>query len=162
MWSLCSAVSAEWTKRVGLLKGIAPVHLLWAAQSGMPKELLSCCLELAAQGIQGGTGDAQSGNSAMEAMNFMDVKSKKLTWEKLRAVGAGFWLSDPSEVAKIAEEMARAEYAESRDPQKCALMYVALGKQRLLSTMFRGFGRTRVADLLGRDFSDQSSQQVEC
>lgn len=159
MWSLHSfPAPASWTERVGLLKGIAPIHLLWAAQSTMPKELLSCCLELTAQTRQQGPGDNQFINFATG--NSRDSMSEKLTWDRLRAVGAGFWLSDHLEVAKIAEELARIEFAESRDPQKCALMYIALGKQRLLSTLFRGVGRGRVADLLGKNFSEEGNQQV--
>ncbi len=37
-----------------------------------------------------------------------------------------------------AEELAKAQFAAKRDPNACALMYVALGKKQLLQGQHRG------------------------
>jgi len=47
-------------------------------------------------------------------------------------VGAGFWLQEPAAVRRHAEALAKAKYAEGRDPRTCALFYAALGKKNLL------------------------------
>ncbi len=50
----------------------------------------------------------------------------------LKQVGAGFWLQDPAAAKLHAEALAKAKYAEARDPRSCALLYAALGKKNLL------------------------------
>ena len=47
-------------------------------------------------------------------------------------VGAGFWLQDDAAVKVHAEALAKAKYAETRDPRSCAMLYAALGKKSLL------------------------------
>jgi hypothetical protein len=75
------------------------------------------------------------------------------TWPRLRAVGAGLWLTDPAAASAAAEALARAQYARRRDPHDCALMYVASGRRGLLQGLFRTAGHRKVADFLARDFS---------
>ncbi len=46
--------------------------------------------------------------------------------------GAGFWLTDAGAVRAQAEALAKAQFAARRDPQDCALLYIALGRRALL------------------------------
>ena len=46
--------------------------------------------------------------------------------------GAGFWLVDAATVRVQAEALAKAQFAAKRDPQDCALLYIALGRRTLL------------------------------
>jgi hypothetical protein len=46
--------------------------------------------------------------------------------------GAGFWLTDAGAVRAQAEALAKAQFAARRDPQDCALLYIALGRRPLL------------------------------
>lgn len=161
----CLLGSNKWSERVGLYDGIQSVHLLWAAQSSTKHDLLAACLQTiheAPEAPKPLSSRSGSFNSvASQAFAQSNQKPAELSrWEKLRSVGIGFWLSDATDIANIWEDLAREEYAETRDPHKCALMYVALGKQRLLSTLFRGAGRTRVADLLGRNFDEEVNRKV--
>ena len=55
--------------------------------------------------------------------------------EGLLQVGAGFWMQDTASVRAQAEALAKAKYAETRDPKSCALFYAALGKKNLLQVL---------------------------
>lgn len=44
----------------------------------------------------------------------------------------GLWLRDPATAKQHAESLAKAKFAETRDPASCALFYAALGKKKLL------------------------------
>jgi hypothetical protein len=44
-------------------------------------------------------------------------------------VGAGFWLTEAEAQRATAEELAKAQFAATRDPHECALMYIALKKK---------------------------------
>ncbi|GMH35531.1 hypothetical protein BSKO_03399 [Bryopsis sp. KO-2023] len=154
--------TSSWSRKVGLNPGINSCDLLWAAQSETQSDLITCCMEATKKQ------ETASGSSSQTAADFMIVKSapqksdpgKVSSWEELKAFGAGFWLRDPAEIAKLFEDLARLEFARHRDPHSCALFYVALKKERLLSTLFRGAGHSRVADLLGRDFTIERNQEV--
>ena len=50
--------------------------------------------------------------------------------------GVGFWLTDYSQVRQLAEQLAKAQFADKRDPHDCALMYIALGKKMLLQVLY--------------------------
>lgn len=54
----------------------------------------------------------------------------------LLQVGAGFWMQDTASVRAQSEALAKAKYAETRDPKSCALFYAALGKKNLLQVLF--------------------------
>jgi hypothetical protein len=47
-------------------------------------------------------------------------------------VGAGFFLTNVAALKALAEAMARAQFAASRNPDDCALMYTALGRKQTL------------------------------
>jgi hypothetical protein len=68
-----------------------------------------------------------------------------LTWPKLRALGAGFWLTDHQTLRATAEGLAKAQYARAKDPHDPALLYAALGKKTVLQGLFRGAGNKKVS-----------------
>jgi hypothetical protein len=67
-----------------------------------------------------------------------------MSWPKLRALGAGLWLTDPSVLRSTAEALAKAQYAVAKDPHEPALMYAALGKKGVLQGLFRSSGNKKV------------------
>ncbi|KAA6424834.1 MAG: hypothetical protein FRX49_05008 [Trebouxia sp. A1-2] len=85
-----------------------------------------------------------------------------LTWEAMRQVGAGFWLTDHQVVLARAEALAKAQFARSRDAHECALMYVALEKKQLLLSLFRGGNHKKLADFLMRDFRQDKHKDAAC
>lgn len=82
------------------------------------------------------------------------------SWPALRAVGAGFWLTDSTAIRTAAEQVAKGQFAARNDPCDCALMYMALGSRSLLQSLFRSAGHTRQADFLKRDFRDEKNMQA--
>lgn len=62
----------------------------------------------------------------------------------MRAVGAGFWLSDPEALKAQAEALARAQYARNKDAHDCALLYLALGRKPVLQGLFRTSNNKKV------------------
>ncbi|KAK2077699.1 hypothetical protein QBZ16_004545 [Prototheca wickerhamii] len=85
-----------------------------------------------------------------------------LTWENLRRLGAGFWLRDERLMADTAEAVAKARFAASkRNPESCALLYIALGKRAALQGLYRAAGQRRQADFLARNFAgDEASRRA--
>eukprot|EP00775_Hariotina_reticulata_P013078 gene13078-13205_t len=81
-----------------------------------------------------------------------------MTWPKLRALGAGFWLTEPQTLRATAEGLAKAQYARAKDPHEPALLYAALGKKTVLQGLFRSSGNKKVADFLARDFTTVEGQ----
>jgi hypothetical protein len=67
-----------------------------------------------------------------------------MTWSKLRALGIGLWLTDPSVLRATAESLAKAQYAVSKDPHEAALLYAALGKKGVLQGLFRSSSNKKV------------------
>lgn len=123
----------SWPEKVGITQGIESIHILWAIESQDPQSLLSQCLN----------------------------DEISLSWERMKAVGAGFWLKEKSDVLRAAEEVAKDQFQRKKDPHHCALMYIALKKQTLLSRLFRSHGHPKVADLLIKDFTQEHHQQVK-
>lgn len=124
----------SWPHRVGITQGIESIHILWAIQAPDPQSLLNQCLD-----------DADT----------------MLSWEKMKSVGAGFWLMEKSDVLRAAEDVAKDQFRRKNDPHHCALMYIALKKQAILSRLFRSNGHPKVADLLLKDFTQEHNQQVQ-
>ena len=60
-----------------------------------------------------------------------------LTLRDYLQVGAGFWLRDPVAVRQHAEALAKASFADTKDPTSCALFYAALGRKSLLQVSRR-------------------------
>ena len=71
-----------------------------------------------------------------------------LSWPKLRGAGAGFWLVEAAALRGVCEGLARLQYARSKDPHDCALIYAALGKKSVLQGLFRSSGNKKVGLML--------------
>ncbi|PIA17396.1 hypothetical protein COEREDRAFT_7362, partial [Coemansia reversa NRRL 1564] len=85
--------------------------------------------------------------------------SPGLTWESARQMGICVWLSDVSALRDEVDKMARNMFvAAGRDPTKCAIFYLALGKQRLLHGLWRMANthpeHSKMLAFLSHDFSE--------
>ncbi|KAJ7555420.1 hypothetical protein O6H91_05G036700 [Diphasiastrum complanatum] len=87
--------------------------------------------------------------------------SKKLSWPSLRAFGVGFWLTDIRLLRITMEKLARAQYLERKDPKDCAPLYLALGRQSVLSGLFK-LGKDErdkpLVEFLSRNFQDEKNK----
>eukprot|EP00737_Agarophyton_chilense_P002720 gb/GEZJ01003124.1/.p1 GENE.gb/GEZJ01003124.1/~~gb/GEZJ01003124.1/.p1 ORF type:complete len:2349 (-),score=274.30 gb/GEZJ01003124.1/:269-7315(-) len=79
-------------------------------------------------------------------------------WEKARALGAGWWVSTVSGCKHLAERIARADFNSTRNPDDAAMWYVALGRRRALSALYRSQQKTRVSQFLLRDFATDKNK----
>ncbi|KAJ2160946.1 regulator of (H+)-ATPase in vacuolar membrane [Coemansia sp. RSA 552] len=83
-----------------------------------------------------------------------------LTWAAARRMGLFMWLSNVEALRAEVEKMARSMFvSEGRDPTKCAIFYLALGKRRLLEGLWRTAHahpeRGKMLTFLANDFSEQ-------
>ena len=58
-------------------------------------------------------------------------------WPALRALGAGFWLPQGDPLRAALDAAAKVQFARSKDPQDCALLFVALGKKGQLQGLYK-------------------------
>jgi hypothetical protein len=91
-----------------------------------------------------------------------------VTWENLSTSGIGFWCTELGLLKGLVESIqknALGEYMKSKDPQiledKVAIWLCILGKQQLLSTLYKQYGNScastvhvKIGQFLATDFSD--------
>ena len=58
-------------------------------------------------------------------------------WPALRALGAGFWLPQGDPLRAALDAAAKVQFARRKDPQDCALLFVALGKKGQLQGLYK-------------------------
>ena len=58
-------------------------------------------------------------------------------WQALRALGAGFWLPQGNDLRAALDTAAKVQFASRKDPQDCALLFVALGKKGQLQGLYK-------------------------
>ncbi|GHP11584.1 hypothetical protein PPROV_001031200 [Pycnococcus provasolii] len=76
--------------------------------------------------------------------------------ERLRL---GEWAPRAKLVA-VCETAAKQAFASSKDPEKCALLYVALGKHKILGGLYKATGNKAVGTfLMTRDFANNESDR---
>jgi hypothetical protein len=78
------------------------------------------------------------------SLTICPVGAAVLSWPKLRALGVGFWLTEPAALRSTAEALAKAQFAATKDAHEPALMYAALGKKAVLQGLFRSSGNKKV------------------
>ncbi|KDN39003.1 hypothetical protein K437DRAFT_250952 [Tilletiaria anomala UBC 951] len=63
----------------------------------------------------------------------------KVTWPAAKATGLFMWLGSQDSLRSQAENVARSQFmaGEDRDPVSCSLLYFALGKQKLVHSLWR-------------------------
>lgn len=104
---------------------VSAVEVAWALQSDCHSTLLDLCLDR--------LGDH--------------------SWPALRSVGAGLWLPAGDALLRAVDGAAKAAFSASKDPEACALFYLALGKKRALVALCRAVQNTKLHDFLSNDFA---------
>lgn len=117
---------------LGLLPGLHPAVIFWSLATNFPQV-------------------------ALLGRNEQNIFS---SWDGLKARGAGFWLRETSEMIKIAESLAKKDFAATRQPDDAALWYAALGKKGVLGGLYRTTGATKQAEFLLRDFDQPRHQEA--
>lgn len=151
----------------GLAPGLEAPAVMWALLSGAPEALLEHSVERLQARAAALAEEAQAsavGVDASAAFAPLPAKAAQgaLTWDVLRAAGAGFWLQDQTLLRKTAEAVAKAQFAAKRNADDAALLYMALGKQSVLHGLYRSTQQAKQAEFLSRDFSMERHRQAAC
>lgn len=151
---------AEAWGRMHVLPTMHGAALHWAFDSASPRALLESAMGQMPTQERGKDHD-DPGASGMEAFFAVTARSGQhspWTWHNFRRLGAALWLREDTDVVHAAEQIAKATYAARKDPYEVAMWYCAQGRRALLAGMLRSKGDARVADFLGRDFSQQQNR----
>eukprot|EP01028_Stygiella_incarcerata_P009236 TRINITY_DN4341_c0_g1_i1.p1 TRINITY_DN4341_c0_g1~~TRINITY_DN4341_c0_g1_i1.p1 ORF type:complete len:2167 (-),score=543.64 TRINITY_DN4341_c0_g1_i1:1575-7592(-) len=79
---------------------------------------------------------------------------RKLTWEFVRDTGISFWFKNPMDLKRLCEQLAKDLFVKNRDPNDCALFYLALGKRATLAGLFKAVKNQKFAEFFSNNFSE--------
>eukprot|EP00892_Ulva_mutabilis_P007076 jgi/Ulvmu1/4740/UM020_0024.1 len=153
-----TAACAEAWGRMHVLPTMHGMVLHWAFDCASPRALLEAAMGQMPLQEHGKDHDDPEANG-MEAFFAVATAAgpqSPWTWRNCRRIGAALWLREAGDVAHAAERIAQATYAAHKDPYEVAVWFCAQGRRKLLGGMLRSKGDVRVADFLGRDFTQQS------
>lgn len=85
-------------------------------------------------------------------------KGQGKMWDRVKILGAGWWLSTTAGCKKLAERMARADFNYNKNPDDAALWYIALGRGTTLAALYRSQQNTKMSQFLRRNFNLQDNQ----
>jgi len=112
---------------------LEPSHYAWALHSEAQEFILEKCPGLGAKGAD-------------------------MTWEDLRAHGAGYWINSLETLKKYIEIIARNQFTKTKEPLDCAIWYLAMRKKKILWGLFKSVHDQRLASFFGYDFNDDMNK----
>ncbi|KAF3786869.1 DmX-like protein 1 [Nymphaea thermarum] len=65
------------------------------------------------------------------------VLSSEPSWLEMKNLGVGFWFTNATMLRARMEKLARAQFLKNKDPKDCALLYLALGRIKVLAGLFK-------------------------
>eukprot|EP01135_Chromosphaera_perkinsii_P009258 Nk52_evm10s1705 gene=Nk52_evmTU10s1705 len=88
------------------------------------------------------------------------LNNRNLNWSTVSAIGMGLWAKNGEILKKVAEIVAKNEFAENKDPLDAAVFYLAMNKKAVLMNFFRaGTGsNARMFDFFRNDFTTERWQ----
>ncbi|XP_056160339.1 uncharacterized protein LOC115686969 isoform X2 [Syzygium oleosum] len=87
--------------------------------------------------------------------------SNASSWQEMRAIGVGLWLTDASQLRARMEKLARSQYLKRKDPKDCALLYVSLNRLQVLAGLFKLSRDEKDKPLVGflfRNFQEEKNK----
>eukprot|EP00808_Paulinella_micropora_P006197 g37828.t1 len=120
---------------------LSSLAIAWALHSQRPTELVDL-------------------TTASESDSETELPPPPLTWSLLRALGVGYWLRDVSLLEKLALRLAKEQYLARKNPNDCALLYLATGQKSMLLGLLRTSEKhNMILKFMSMDFSEASNQQ---
>jgi len=94
----------------------------------------------------------------MDLINEVLSSPDEWTWSTMQCFGFPLWVKEHATLLKMAENIAKAEYIRKRDPNMCALYYVALKRNAVLAKLYdsaktENTQNEKIANLLTSDFT---------
>ncbi|KAL7203159.1 hypothetical protein ACSBR2_016465 [Camellia fascicularis] len=68
---------------------------------------------------------------------FSSLLPNEPSWQEMQNMGVGFWYINATQLRLKMEKLARQQYLKSKDPKACALLYIALNRLQVLSSLFK-------------------------
>lgn len=81
-------------------------------------------------------------------------------WEAARLMGAGWWVSTAEGAKKLIERIARSEFTTTRNADRAALWYVALGRNSAVAALYKAGQDVRMSKFFLRNFSMQENRRA--
>ena len=81
-------------------------------------------------------------------------------WPALRSLGTGIWLPNGETLRQLIDGAAKAHFVRRKDPQECALLYLALGKKTQLQALCKAVRNDKLHGFLAKDFTLDHSKVV--
>ncbi|KAG3252234.1 hypothetical protein PI124_g3179 [Phytophthora idaei] len=81
-----------------------------------------------------------------------------MLWDDIRPLWLGLWIKDVKDLRGIVERFAKVSYARTKDAMDVCLLYVALGKKKVLSALAKltqSESNKTLASFLDNDFSEK-------
>ncbi|ETK75715.1 hypothetical protein L915_17713 [Phytophthora nicotianae] len=81
-----------------------------------------------------------------------------MLWDDIRPLWLGLWIKDVKDLRGIVERFAKVSYARTKDAMDVCLLYVALGKKKVLSALAKltqSESNKTLASFLNNDFSEK-------
>lgn len=91
-----------------------------------------------------------------------DSVHNSLNWSFAQSIGVGYWIKNPNTLRSLIEVIAKAQYQEKKDPQDCALFYIALDKKNTLTNLYRLAKNQVISDFLKNDFQMEKWKIAAC
>ena len=75
-------------------------------------------------------------------------------WASLRALGVGYWLPNGDVLRTALEAAAKVQFTKRKDPHDCALLYIGLGKKKVLQALCKAVQEQKLNTFLAHDFTE--------
>uniref|UniRef100_A0A6B2KWB7 RAVE complex protein Rav1 C-terminal domain-containing protein n=1 Tax=Arcella intermedia TaxID=1963864 RepID=A0A6B2KWB7_9EUKA len=76
-------------------------------------------------------------------------------WPVVSALGLPLWVRDHETIVSVADTLAKNHYTLNKNPNDCAIFYIALGRLAPLSKLFRVVKEDNIANFLDNDFTQK-------
>ncbi|XP_041373660.1 dmX-like protein 2 isoform X2 [Gigantopelta aegis] len=92
--------------------------------------------------------------STEELLSFIPSMQKgEPTWEDLKQFGAGWWITNISELKRCIEKVAKVAFQAKKDPLDAAIFYMAMKKKMVLWGLYRSVENKKMMDFFRNDFT---------
>ncbi|CAG5114258.1 Oidioi.mRNA.OKI2018_I69.chr2.g8320.t1.cds [Oikopleura dioica] len=97
--------------------------------------------------------------SQAEIMSII-MESVDFSWDLMKLTGAAFWCKSVATLRMSIEKLSRIIFQKEKDPMPVIVWYSILGKEKILSGLFKSVNNLKMAQFFANDFSDTRWKQA--
>ena len=83
------------------------------------------------------------------------VRKGTPTWNELRELGVGWWVTNNTTLKRLVEKLAKAAFQKNQDPLDAAVFYLAMKKKSLVWGLYRSIKDERMTAFFKNNFSEE-------